>query len=294
MLMLSQAVLDFLMQCFQKDPNLRVSAKKLLKHPWIVNARRTDSVVPIKPTKYDEAVKSVQQWNKALKSPENSIGRYDHAAPAGSPVPSKADPQLQSRQRPLSSGPFTNMVKETVPQRLTADVHSTSEKLDNDNWDDDFASSISSSALQLPHLKPVDNFGGMLSSEKLKAFATIEPQPISSENWDDDYEDTCTVRSPTRATREDQDETVRPASPFKTNSSLQQLERFNMPPQKLALRNKALESKISLTPDLYLARAEPPKRSSSLFREDTEEDFSDLIPEGDVALDERLHQVLQV
>ncbi|CAG8822253.1 18191_t:CDS:2, partial [Gigaspora rosea] len=32
----SPVVKDFLMQCFQKDSNLRVSAKKLLKHPWIV------------------------------------------------------------------------------------------------------------------------------------------------------------------------------------------------------------------------------------------------------------------
>lgn len=57
------------MQCFQKDPNLRVSARKLLKHPWIVNAKRSDSVVRTPTTKYDEAVKSVQQWNAALQSP---------------------------------------------------------------------------------------------------------------------------------------------------------------------------------------------------------------------------------
>lgn len=57
------------MQCFQKDPNLRVSARKLLKHPWIVNAKRSHSVVRTPTTKYDEAVKSVQQWNAALQSP---------------------------------------------------------------------------------------------------------------------------------------------------------------------------------------------------------------------------------
>ncbi|KAG9971252.1 hypothetical protein KCU78_g23609, partial [Aureobasidium melanogenum] len=64
----SPAVRDFLMQCFQKDPNLRVTAKKLLKHPWILSGRRSDQPVA-KPTQYDEAVKSVQQWNEALKSP---------------------------------------------------------------------------------------------------------------------------------------------------------------------------------------------------------------------------------
>ncbi|KAH0389234.1 hypothetical protein KCU92_g136, partial [Aureobasidium melanogenum] len=50
----SPAVRDFLMQCFQKDPNLRVTAKKLLKHPWILSGRRSDQPVA-KPTQYDEA-----------------------------------------------------------------------------------------------------------------------------------------------------------------------------------------------------------------------------------------------
>lgn len=68
-LMKLQACRDFLMQCFQKDPNLRVSAKKLLRHPWVVNAKRSDSVIRVPTTNYDEAVKSVQQWNEALRSP---------------------------------------------------------------------------------------------------------------------------------------------------------------------------------------------------------------------------------
>jgi len=66
----SPLVRDFLMQCFQKDANLRVTAKKLLKHPWIVSARKAQTK---KPTEYDETVKSVQEWNKALKaSPPNA------------------------------------------------------------------------------------------------------------------------------------------------------------------------------------------------------------------------------
>lgn len=72
------------MQCFQKDPNLRVSARKLLKHPWIVNAKRSDSVVRTPTTKYDEAVKSVQQWNAALQSP--------NAPRSGRPPPNLASP----------------------------------------------------------------------------------------------------------------------------------------------------------------------------------------------------------
>lgn len=36
----SAAVRDFLTQCFQKDANLRVSARKLLRHPWILAASK--------------------------------------------------------------------------------------------------------------------------------------------------------------------------------------------------------------------------------------------------------------
>ncbi|KAF9130062.1 hypothetical protein BGW39_003512 [Mortierella sp. 14UC] len=71
----SAIVQDFLLQCFQKDCNLRVSAKKLSKHPWIQMSRRKatgsqrsrEKAVPA----YEEAVKSVQQWNEALKGSSN-------------------------------------------------------------------------------------------------------------------------------------------------------------------------------------------------------------------------------
>ncbi|WRT67650.1 uncharacterized protein IL334_004622 [Kwoniella shivajii] len=43
----SPIVKDFLYHCFQKDPNLRVSAKKLLRHPWMMSVKRsTESVNP--------------------------------------------------------------------------------------------------------------------------------------------------------------------------------------------------------------------------------------------------------
>src|SRR5262245_50966204 len=69
----SPGVRDFLLQCFQKDPNFRVSARKLLKHPWIssVNAKKpantTEDIGAT--TKFEDAVRSVQQWNEAINSP---------------------------------------------------------------------------------------------------------------------------------------------------------------------------------------------------------------------------------
>eukprot|EP00834_Sanchytrium_tribonematis_P006318 NODE_455_length_7230_cov_0.733277.p2 type:complete len:782 gc:universal NODE_455_length_7230_cov_0.733277:3839-6184(+) len=46
----SEIVKDFLQQCFQKDPNLRVTAQKLMKHPWMVQSRRKDlDITPVVP-----------------------------------------------------------------------------------------------------------------------------------------------------------------------------------------------------------------------------------------------------
>ena len=102
------------MQCFQKDPNLRVSAKKLLRHPWIVNARRSDAFVPVPPTKYDEAVKSVQEWNEALKSPDANTGRKPNRESNASPIPSRR------HQLPILSTPTKTQLSLAAP-RTTAD-----------------------------------------------------------------------------------------------------------------------------------------------------------------------------
>lgn len=80
----SPIVKDFLYHCFQKDVNLRISAKKLLRHPWMVSARKhmsldpnvdkkgkegekDNSRRPVSNYNYDEAVLKVQEWNEALK-----------------------------------------------------------------------------------------------------------------------------------------------------------------------------------------------------------------------------------
>lgn len=82
------------MQCFQKDPNLRVSARKLLKHPWIMSAKRAESVVQIPSTKFEETVEKIQKWNKkwneAVKSPTNTQKKE---ARSNSQIPNNRRPQ---------------------------------------------------------------------------------------------------------------------------------------------------------------------------------------------------------
>jgi serine/threonine protein kinase len=83
----SPIVKDFLLHCFQKDCNLRISAKKLLRHPWMASAKKqmnaaagkvarsmeggsqafTGGKRPTSNYNYDEAVLKVQEWNEALK-----------------------------------------------------------------------------------------------------------------------------------------------------------------------------------------------------------------------------------
>ena len=198
------------MQCFQKDPNLRVSARKLLKHPWIVNARRSDSIVPKKPTEYEEAVKSVQQWNEAIKSPNAGSLRKSTRPNSSSPGPGKREAShilATPIRAPL------NLVK----PRLTTEHFRSPHNQNDDNWDDDFASAISPSALQLPHLRPHDNFGGLLSAEKLKAYASFETV-TEEENWDDNFEGDLTVRSPLQVTHADPLRTIRPYYPQRANT----------------------------------------------------------------------------
>ena len=219
----SPLVRDFLMQCFQKDPNLRVSAKKLLKHPWIVSTNKAEAK---KPTEYDEAVKSVQEWNEALKaSPPNT-----HSGNAGSRRAS-----TRPGSRPDSRATAKVAASKAQPPRTKASSHLASRKTNpdvyqspdadeqRDNWDDDFeALSSDFSALQLPdHLRPQDNFAGLFSSEKLKQYASFDHMPEMDgkvEEWDEEFEGDLTVRSPLELGKGNAIETVKPFYPSRTTS----------------------------------------------------------------------------
>jgi hypothetical protein len=87
------------MQCFQKDPNLRVSARKLLRHAWIVGSRRSDAPVAKHPANFNEAVEEVKQWNEALRSPTGPGSfRASTRSNAASPMPPRRDPPLRNVQ----------------------------------------------------------------------------------------------------------------------------------------------------------------------------------------------------
>ena len=111
-----KAARDFLMQCFQKDPNLRVTARKLLRHPWITGCRRAERPVSRAPSNFSQAVEEVKQWNKALKSSESSLrastgsesgpsSRYMGGTPAKGPLTlAKLRPGAEAFRKPELAG----------------------------------------------------------------------------------------------------------------------------------------------------------------------------------------------
>lgn len=102
-----------MMQCFQKDPNLRVSARKLLKHNWIVGCRRSDAPVAKAPGNFSQAVEEVKQWNKALTSSDSNLRASAGSDSGGPPQHAQQNPRLVSHEHTKSNlptpakGPFT-------------------------------------------------------------------------------------------------------------------------------------------------------------------------------------------
>ncbi|KAM6494311.1 hypothetical protein JOM56_010672, partial [Amanita muscaria] len=166
----SPIVKDFLYHCFQKDYNLRVSAKKLLRHPWMVSARKqlaegkvrggnnSGAATPegnLMPNyNYDEAVLKVQEWNEALKSPTRPSKHPSRNLQPHSPLlahtvlPPTSIPISLSHQGGWKAGPAPK-----APKNLIEKIHPMSFVLQppeeqTDNWDDDFEEGISFSKLQ--------------------------------------------------------------------------------------------------------------------------------------------------
>lgn len=267
------------MQCFQKDPNLRVSARKLLKHPWIVNARRSDSVVPKKSTEYEEAVKSVQEWNEALRLPNSSSLRKRLRPAYTSPGPGQKEfplPRTVSTRESLSGASMKD----------AAEKFRSPEGVGDDNWDNDFASAISPSALQLPHLRPHDNFGGMLSPEKLKAFASFET--ATEQGGVDNYgEVDVMVKNFPEQSESDPLQTIRPfvrKSPEEEHSS---------PAHSRQSRQRQYSIPVLKNGPVVAPGPGPTKpvhqpRPTAFYTESSIEDYSDLIVANDAVLERKL------
>ncbi|KAF4577422.1 hypothetical protein EYR36_005410 [Pleurotus pulmonarius] len=188
----SNVVKDFLYACFQRDANLRVGARRLLKHAWIVGARRgmggqniddrlektkRDSrehaakaedklLKPAGNWNYDEAVLKVQEWNEALKSPSRP-----------SKHPSRAPP------RPVSPTPSHSHQSPSESVLLSSSASSSSSSMQPSN---------SAYKLSQPMMKAsggMNLMGGINLAEKIQPSFVLQPPEEQTDNWDDDFEE---------------------------------------------------------------------------------------------------------
>ncbi|KAM7185405.1 putative SEPH-like protein [Naviculisporaceae sp. PSN 640] len=277
----SPAARDFLMQCFQKDPNLRVSARKLLRHAWITGCRRSDAPVSKAPSNFSQAVEEVKQWNKALKSSETtnlraSTGSDSSGIPMqGNNRYNPAEPHRSTLTTP-AKGPLL------LKPRSTAEAFRSPELADDDNWDNDFATNISPGALHLPHIKGQDNFGGLLSSDRLKAFASIDSQREDSENWDSTFDgELVTIKGLGHWAEPDpQEQTIRPL-PRKSEKTAESKGPQHHRRQKSSKNSTSSGAPVPRQSQFGGGKFELPPRRDLLYREQSTEDYSDLFDDND-------------
>ncbi|OSX57176.1 hypothetical protein POSPLADRAFT_1050231 [Postia placenta MAD-698-R-SB12] len=177
----SPIVKDFLYHCFQKDCNLRISAKKLLKHPWMVASRKqisgnqtSQDVAERRPQSnynFDEAVLKVQEWNEALKSPSRPARNPDKRRTSvtdrdGRPQSPIAPPAYipTSMQPRISVVPPLPLQSSAVPTARKPVALNTGK--------------IPAGATQLGHVR-----------EALPMPFILQAPEEQTDNWDDDFEE---------------------------------------------------------------------------------------------------------
>ncbi|SNX84122.1 related to MAPKK kinase [Melanopsichium pennsylvanicum] len=270
----SPVVKDFLLHCFQKDANLRVSARKLLRHPWMVSARK--QLEQLKSggslrvgggatlnTPHEEAVKSVQEWNQALKEPpkqavqrlqdpetvrvpmQPSLRRVNAiAAELGTAKPLARKGRLPSRPTlPIDFSPPSAPRKQTTPA-----VESTSKpssKLMSSA--PQRSGSSEGNAAQTSNNKQLPSANGSgfraplagaapvtsLMDHRVK-LADLQQPESADDNWDDDFEEDITTTKIAALERtgssQGKDTSSKTTSTFASNTIEKQEGTFELPP----------------------------------------------------------------
>lgn len=169
-------------------------------------------------------------------------------------------------------------------------------RLDDDNWDNDFATTISPGALHLPHIKGQDNFGGLLSADRLKAFASIDDSRSQLESWDETFEGggLLTIKGPRHVPEvELQEQTIRPLPKKTDKSTLQKAQPGHRRQRSKASAPGPPQATSPVKPHLG-GKFELPPRPDLIYREQSTEDYSDLLADNDSVFNNRLNPVVKV
>lgn len=244
---ISGALRDFLMECFQKDPLLRIDATGLLKHPWI----KSNTVIqtPIT-TDFEDVQQTIKQHNEEKAETINRLPRgfpvtkkpkpaspapnyddfsFEPEKPVKAPTPKKSpasrgknkrfpkQPRRVEESPPIDDGDWDaieiDSPKPAPKQTKSQKPKPTSTKpADDDVWDDDFATSKPVASKPTP------------SKSKTKPFthpskAAIQ-KSVDEDNWDDDFEPKST-KPPAKTPVVDEDnwdDDFEPVKPSKSSS----------------------------------------------------------------------------
>lgn len=149
--------------------------------------------------------------------------------------------------------------------------------------------------MQLPHLKPQDNFNGLLSSDKLKAFASVHDIRNESSQQEDDFDgEMMTIKGPSHYHDMDsQEKTIRP-TPRRTEKAAV------ASPRSHHVRGKSSTSKVvghqppssqhKSPPKSHFNRFELPSRPETFYREQSVEDYTDLFVDNDNVFNQKPNQ----
>ncbi|EGC39194.1 hypothetical protein DICPUDRAFT_96609 [Dictyostelium purpureum] len=212
---ISPPLKDWLMQCFQKDPNLRISAQKLLKHKWIqASIKKKQQNEDTSPANIDDIAKNIQDYNERInkkpshqrkpsihpKSPKGKVflpppeededewGDDFSNTPKSIKLPDKKSPlktKAPAQQSPLKL-PNNNNNNNNKPAagglKLTPKI--VAPEVDDDDWGDDFGTNtVSDLSKAVSSLKiKGDGAGG----EDDKGF--IEDDEDDDDGFGDDFD----------------------------------------------------------------------------------------------------------
>lgn len=300
----SPVVRDFLIQCFQKDPNLRVSAERLLKHHWIVNANAKRAPVAAtakgveKPTQQAAAQREIEEWNAALQSPEGESRRNGLRQTSMSPAPIHREPKpLQLTTPGFAKQPIATAAK----SKSSLDALASPELDTDDNWDLDFDEGSLPRGLQLQRVQGQDHFQGLFSHERLKSLAQFGS--MADDTIPEELDWTSPPRPLVEISPYDQ-ETMRPFTSQKPKMQMKaemkpsQTQQPNtgsqrVPSQPRVLPPKEANMKVNLPAGKLRLTAPQNSRPTSIYQEESDEDFSDMLDddEDDAAFQRKLHEL---
>lgn len=311
----SAIVRDFLMQCFQKDCNLRVSAKKLSKHPWIQMSKKKaagsqrgrEQAIP----QYDEVVRHVQQWNEVLKEsnapPNRSSGSSrrssgERGKPSGAPAISDLFHNPRSQNRESANHSHHDRSLPLAPPPPPPQFHNASGSNANpsnyepeiltDNWDDDFADGISSFQLAaLEYREQEDEVSKTIRAmpRQFQLQSSVPENDIDEGDFEDDGEE-LQLKIKVKAIEHGKRKKKK-----KKKQATHDQDGVIKPSGSLAARPKSQGPFVPV--DLVRSRSAPGQLALSLpmtsddlnnYRESEEDDFSDLFDsvEGQIAIDQ--------